>query len=325
MTPVAIVVMALGLNFFSISLAANHKHHAVIKLTKKTEHRPVATPKPVTVAAQPPSTKPPASDTSSASSQPTPTPKPRPKPVTVVTTSPGSSVSNLSPSSSPPANPPANQNSPSPVSYTSTNWSGYLMASGNYTSVSGNWLATSPTGNGSSTSADATWIGIGGVSTNDLIQVGTENTVSAGGQVTSSAFFELLPSVSQPVPGVSVSPGDLMSAVITEISSSSWSISITDQANGQNYTSDVSYASSNSSAEWVEEDPSYVSGRQIPFDFFGSTSFSAAAATASGSPANLIAGQASKITMVNQADQPIATPSAIGGDNASFTVTRDNP
>src|SRR6185503_10225868 len=61
---------------------------------------------------------------------------------------------------------------------TSTNWSGYAATGGTYTSVTGTW--TVPTVSATTAGADATWVGIGGINSTDLIQAGTEATVSGG-------------------------------------------------------------------------------------------------------------------------------------------------
>jgi hypothetical protein len=241
----------------------------------------------------------------------------------VVTPSPSSSVSSLTPTA------PTTTPSPTPVpptttSYTSTNWSGYLATSSNYTQISGSWQAPNVTGNGSTTSADASWIGVGGVTSNDLIQVGTQDTVSSSGTVTTSAFYEMLPAASIDITSISVSPGDQMSANINETSTGQWAITITDNTSGQTYTKNVSYTSSNSSAEWIEEDPSYSSRRQIPFDNFGLVNFKSALTTSNGASLNLNSASAQPVTMVNQSDQPIATPSSINSDGMSFSINQDN-
>lgn len=244
------------------------------------------------------------------------------KPEPVVTPSPSSSVSGLAPTT--PTTTTTSSQTPSSqttTGYTSTNWSGYLATSGSFTGISGSWDATLATGNGSTLSADSTWIGIGGVTSSDLIQVGTQNTVASDGQVTTSAFYELLPSVSQTVPGITVSPGDSMTASLSEVSSGQWVISITDKTDGESDTMTVSYASSLSSAEWIEEDPSFSFRKQIPFDNFHEAIFTNGAAVANGSSVNLVAGTAQPVTMVSSTGQTVAVPSVIGSDGASFTVT----
>lgn len=242
------------------------------------------------------------------------------KPQPVVTPAPDSSVSGLAPVA--PATPPSSPSPAAPsqaVSYTSTNWSGYLATNGSFTSVSGSWTATSPTGNGVSTSADSSWIGIGGVSSGDLIQTGTQNIVSASGQVTTSAFYELLPASATTIPSMAVSQGDSMAATINQTAAGQWSISITDRTSGKSFSIDVAYSSSLSSAEWIEEDPSYASGSQIPFDNFHTASFSGGSTTLNGSSTGLIGANALPVTMVTRSGTPVATPSALSG--SSFTVS----
>jgi len=83
------------------------------------------------------------------------------------------------------------------------------------------------------------------------------------------------------------------------------------------------YSSTNSSAEWVEEDPSYTNGNMIPFDNFGAVNFSSISTTKSGSVDNLSTGDALPITMVNDANTAVATPSAIEGGGSSFSISHD--
>jgi hypothetical protein len=245
----------------------------------------------------------------------------------VVVPSPSSSVSTLTPVAPVAVTTPNSTTTPTPTTtaYTSSNWSGYMDTVGSFNEISGSWTATSPYGISNVTSADSCWIGIGGVSSSDLIQVGTQNTISTNGQVFSSAFYELLPNVSQTVPGVTVTPGDSMTASLTEVSSGQWTISITDKTDGQSYTSTVSYASSNSSAEWIEEDPSYSSRRQIPFDNFVMSVFSGGTTSLNDTSDSIQSSNAQPITMVgSMTDQTLATPSAITADGFGFSVARNN-
>jgi hypothetical protein len=197
-----------------------------------------------------------------------------------------------------------------------------MATSGAFSGISASWAATRAAGTGTTTSADATWIGIGGVSTNDLIQVGTQNIITPNGQVSTAAFYELLPNYSQSISSVTVTPGDTITASLVKISGNQWTISITDQTNGQSYTNSVSYASSQSSAEWIEEDPSFSTNRQIPFDNFGTASLADGATIINGSAVSIAGSQAQAITMLNKAGQTVATPSAIGSDGASFSITQ---
>src|SRR5581483_1994794 len=132
----------------------------------------------------------------------------------VVMPAPSSSVSSLTPvatSSSGSSTSSSNSAPATTTGYTSANWSGYMATTGNFTAISGSWTVPSVTGPPGVTSADSAWIGIGGVSSGDLIQVGTQDTVSPTGRSSSSAFYELLPESSTIIPAIAVSTGDHMS------------------------------------------------------------------------------------------------------------------
>src|SRR5436309_15315674 len=58
--------------------------------------------------------------------------------------------------------------------FISRNWSGYVATNKTFTSVTGTWIVPQVTP-GSSSAADATWVGIGGLNRSDLIQSGTQN------------------------------------------------------------------------------------------------------------------------------------------------------
>lgn len=197
-----------------------------------------------------------------------------------------------------------------------------MVANGTYTAVSAAWIVPSVSGNGTSTSADGTWIGIGGVTTNDLIQAGTQDIVSASGQVSTTAFYEMLPQASITIPGMTVSPGDSVSSTITELSAGSWKISFSDQTANETFSLTVSYASSESSAEWIEEDPSYANGSLVPFATFGSVSFSSGTATTQSGGLSIAASNASPITLVTSTGKAIAVPSKLTADGGGFTVTQ---
>ena len=202
-------------------------------------------------------------------------------------------------------------------SSTSSNWSGYSASGGNFTSVSGTW--TVPTVSAAVQGADATWVGIGGLDTNDLIQAGTQATVS-GGEVAYEAWIEMLPASSRPV-SLSVSAGDSVTVTITQKAAVDWTIALENNTTGQRYTTTVTYRSSNASAEWVQEAPSAGRG-VIPLDDFGTVSFSGVTAVRDGKTLDLKSLGAQAITMINGSRQPLAQPSILGADGQSFSVTR---
>ena len=255
-----------------------------------------------------------------------PAPAPAPVPTPVITPSPSSSVGSLAPTTTTTSttSTTTTTTTPTTISYTSTNWSGYLVTGDKYSDISASWVATNPTGNNTTTTADATWVGIGGVTTSDLIQVGTENSVSASGQVSTAAFYEMLPNASINIDSLKISPGDSISASLAQVSTGQWTISITDVTTNHNFTLNVSYTSMLSSAEWIEEDPSNLSNSLIPFDNFGVVPFSGASTTVNGTSITLSGAKADSITMLNSTGQNIAVPSAISSTGSSFSITRTN-
>lgn len=202
---------------------------------------------------------------------------------------------------------------------TSLNWAGYAASGTNVTSVGATWTIPSIT-NPIASTADATWVGIGGVSSKDLIQAGTMAITDNSNQVSYEAWFEILPADSETVP-LSVNPGDSVTVSLNETSQNQWTVSFRDNTTGQSYQTTVSYVSSNSSAEWIEEMPTGTSGF-IPLDNFGSVAFSNAFAVSNGSPLTPQSMDASPITLLTGGNTALAIPSALGSDGASFTVTR---
>jgi len=183
--------------------------------------------------------------------------------------------------------------------------------------VTGTW--TVPTVATTTTGADATWVGIGGITSNDLIQAGTQATVS-GGEVVYDAWIEMLPASSKPV-SLSVNPGDSVTVSITQKVGLDWLISMKNNTTGGAYSTTVQYRSSNSSAEWVQEAPSVDRGT-VPLDDFGTLRFNGASAVRDGNTLTLGALGAQAITMINGARQALAVPSVIASDGMSFSVTR---
>ncbi len=209
---------------------------------------------------------------------------------------------------------------------TSVNWSGYAATSGVYTAVSGTWNIPTPTVSANTPiSADATWVGIGGVTGTDLIQAGTENVIQ-NGALSVEAWVETLPNYQQIIP-LSVRDGDSVDVSLSEQSAGQWLLIFTDNTTGQNYTQTITYDSSLSSAEWIEEMPASISGRGgtsfVPLDNFGSAQFTNAGATKDGVATTIFGAGANPITMMING-VALATPSALSADGASFSVSRSN-
>jgi hypothetical protein len=109
----------------------------------------------------------------------------------------------------------------------------------------------------------ATWAGIGGYKTHDLIQAGTAEDSNSGGLYGRQyfAWYELLPKSERQLHNCSgdrrcrIKPGDRISVAVRKVGSRSWMISMTN-AGHWNWSKQVNYSSSRSSAEWILEAPS---------------------------------------------------------------------
>ena len=204
------------------------------------------------------------------------------------------------------------------VRSTSRNWSGYVATGGTYTSVTGTWVIARP--DPKTPGIDATWVGIGGANTTDLVQAGTEATVGPDGTVTYDAWTETLPQATRTIT-LSVTAGDTVTVTLTEQSVGSWLIDLRNVTTGRAYTTTLRYSSSKTSAEWIQEAPSI--GRGIaPLDSFGTVTFSAASTVVDGKKQTLTGAGARSVTMTDSAGRPLAVPTAIGRDGASFSVDR---
>ena len=182
----------------------------------------------------------------------------------------------------------------------SSNWSGYEATGGTFTSVSGTW--TVPSVSATTTGADATWVGVGGIDTRDLIQAGTQATVQ-GGEIQYEAWIEMLPASSRQI-SLTVSPGDSVTVAITQQAGNNWTIDMKNNTTGAHYGTTGT----------------------LPLDDFGTLSFTRASAVRDGKTMDLKALGAQAITMINGARQPLATPSVVGSDGGSFSITRtQNP
>lgn len=196
---------------------------------------------------------------------------------------------------------PANIPSNTIASYQSTNWAGYLATGAHYTAITGTWTTTRPSATSEKVeSGDGAWIGIGGVSTADLIQIGTQNTISSSGIVTTTAFYELLPDGAQGTASLTITPGDTISASIIQTSENQWTLAMTNVTTGRTFSKSVNYTSSLSSAEWIQEDPGYTDGSLVLLDNFGTVQFANATTTVNN--AIISAGEigASPIIMIGQ-------------------------
>ena len=201
----------------------------------------------------------------------------------------------------------------------SRNWSGYAATSGAFTAVTGTWTVPQSQSAGNLASG-ATWVGIGGVNSKDLIQAGTQEMTNGSGAVQYEAWIETLPKSSRPVP-FAVSPGDSVTVSISQQGTGQWQIDFKNHTTGESYQTNVQYASSLSSAEWVEEAPS-VGRRVVPIDNFGTIQFSGGSAVENGKSVTIAQAGAQPITLTGAGGSALATPSVLTSDGQGFSVSR---
>jgi hypothetical protein len=207
----------------------------------------------------------------------------------------------------------------------SVGWAGYIVSSSfnlrrDITSVSGSW--TVPAVNASAGDGySSAWVGIGGQQDKTLIQVGTEQNV-INGQAYYDAWYEMLPAYSTKIDGITITPGDQISASITLVNSGAnqWNIQITDATTGQFFSQDFVYNASRSSGEWILE-RSTVNGRISNLADFGSVTFSNCRVGLSSDTGVIGNFTYSIVHMTNQQYDRLATTSLLAADGASFTVT----
>jgi hypothetical protein len=206
----------------------------------------------------------------------------------------------------------------------SLNWSGYAVtpSANNVTAVSSTF--TVPTAGLAPPGFAATWDGIGGYNSSDLIQAGTAEQSAPDNPILGPqyyAWYELLPASETQLTNCTgdanctVTPGDNVTVDISQVSGNTWSIAMTD-AGKWSWSKDVTYASSESSAEWILEAPTLVAQTllaPVGTVHFGPTS----TYTAGGTTHTIAQGDPTQIFLSPGAVNE-ATPSALAADGQSF-------
>ena len=173
------------------------------------------------------------------------------------------------------------------ATYTSTNWSGYVLPEfvtrQLYFSAQATWIVPTVAFKNKQ-AVSSNWVGIGGFCENakcksvdqTLIQLGTAQAATSRKNTSYFAWYEMLPASSVPIPTLAVNPGDIITASLSCGGNCTgfqiWTLSMTDETTSQNWTTDFSYQSSNLSAEWIEEAPSGRHGI-LPLANYHTTTF----------------------------------------------------
>lgn len=140
-----------------------------------------------------------------------------------------------------------------PLTLTSTNWAGYAADTGTYTSVSASWAIPAIDCSSGRETFTSLWVGLDGIDNSALEQTGTEADCVSG-EAIYGAWWEVLPASETPY-NVTVRQGDVMSASVTYIGNSNFTMALSD--NTQGWTKTTTHAGSsgfqNASAEIVSE------------------------------------------------------------------------
>jgi hypothetical protein len=208
----------------------------------------------------------------------------------------------------------------------SLNWAGYAVTPGSgVTAVDSTF--TVPSAGAIPPGFSATWTGIGGYTTSDLIQAGvSEQSLPSNSLLGDQyyAWYEILPASETQITGCTgdanctVNPGDTVSVDIHNVSGDTWSVNLSDSGRWT-YSIDLTYASSESSAEWIQEAPTLVV-QTIPAPVgdvaFGPTS----TYTVGGTTHTIAAGDPTVIEESPVGGVNEATTSALAADGQSFDV-----
>jgi hypothetical protein len=209
----------------------------------------------------------------------------------------------------------------------SLNWSGYAVrrVSAPINAVSGSF--TVPPAGLVPPGFAATWAGIGGYDSSDLIQAGVAEDSLPGNPLLGPQYYpwyELLPKSEMQLAGCSgdrncgISPGDRVRVRIKRTGARTWSITMVDTGKWT-WTNTVTYTSSRSSAEWILEAPSLLV-TPTPLAPVGTVRFGVPATYTAGTKRHTIA--AGDPAQINLGIGPLtlASPSALAGDHSSFNA-----
>jgi hypothetical protein len=208
----------------------------------------------------------------------------------------------------------------------SLNWSGYAVTPhhAKITAVSSTFRV--PAAGVAPPGFAATWSGIGGYKTKDLIQAGTaEQSLPSNPLVGPQyyAWYELLPNSATQLHRCrgdrkcAVKPGDHIAVRISQRSASTWKISMRD-ARHWSWSKFVKYRSTRSSAEWILEAPTLIAA-PTPLAPVGTVRFGPISTyTSSGKKHTIARGNPTKIVLSPGGAFNEATPSALASGGEAF-------
>ena len=224
----------------------------------------------------------------------------------------------------------------------SSNWAGYAVhrPGVSFQQVSGTWTQPNVACVSGQPTYSAVWVGLGGYkpTSGALEQIGTEVDCGAGGNVVSSAWYELVPAPSKAISLV-VQPGDVMHATVTVVGHQV-TVDLENLTRHRTFHKTlIAPAIDVGSAEWIVEAPSECISafacQALPLADFGSVTFdSASVLSAVGTTGSIVdpTWWRTKIKLTPGSERFIvarrssatagtATPSALRSQGSAFDVT----
>jgi hypothetical protein len=150
-----------------------------------------------------------------------------------------------------------------PRTVVSPNWSGYVATAPaghtlKYKSVTGTWTVPSAScGRRRAATLATVWVGLGGFTTQNQEEVGTDTNCTKAGKPFYYAWFEVVPYLSYPTTVTNtIAPGDTMTGLVRIRDTRHVELQIRDRTKGWVFTRTIAFSSQDSStADWVVEAP----------------------------------------------------------------------
>lgn len=217
-------------------------------------------------------------------------------------------------------------------STTSSNWAGWAVTGvrGSVSDVKGSWIVPTVTGCVAGTHTYSSfWVGIDGYSSNSVEQTGTDSDCN-GATPQYYAWYEFYPKPSHSISGLSITPGDVISAEVS-FSAGKFTVKIVDTSTGHSFSTSASVKAQRTSAEWIAEAPSSITG-VLPLSNFGTVSFgidstgvantdTATVSSVTSGIGNFTTAVSINMVGVHNAALTKASTSALSTDQTSFSVT----
>lgn len=210
---------------------------------------------------------------------------------------------------------------------TSTNWAGYAATGKTFKRVSGTWVQPAvDCSSGESTSYSATWVGLGGYSSdsNALEQIGTEADCS-NGKASYSTWYELVPEAAKNLT-LKVRAGDKVAASVT-VTGKTVRMRLTNLTTGKSVVKTRTTSNLDlTSAEWIQETPSACdasgsSCQVLPLANFGAVTFNNASATSKTGHKGTITDSAWNATAIDLVETSTGGRGGFPGGPRASTVS----